>query len=717
MLPTVIFIWVTSCFVFPFRGETILVTSSNSGGVADLDPSSNLTRDRPADSDSGVGLLVHSGATYLETGLTSSVASRLTMEEREARLLDELLGFLMSTSTGRQLYLLHDHSSSVVSSAMVTSYQRWGQLIIVRYTSELEEMEATVRSHLDVLTLRDVFVVCSAAHTIHVFTEVRRRSLESAFVRWFVVLQEDVTQEILSTLREGTQVLAAVRGSEGLYHLLSSHVDNNNRVTLEDVGWWAWSPSDDHESFLSKPLHGELSLAYSDFGGRRLKAAVVDNEAFFEVTTTADGSIQPLSGIDFQVLNTLSQKLNFTYQLVLAEDRQWGGVQENGSVTGMIGLVARHQANLAINEITITTGREEVVDFTAPYFLESTTLISRAPEKKNQSFAVFSPFTLRVWLLVAAATLAMGPVLRVVAWLRQHYIQEARPQHSLQDFAFNMFRSLVVQGNLLLACHWEQRIVFFTWYFFCFTVYAMYAGTLTAFLAIPAYEKPIDSLWDLLNAVKHKNYKPVVVLGTSNEFIFKEAKRGIYRDLWQVFDHSEGYVDTYNDGMDKVLKGKYVFLNAQLGAEIRAVTRGRHKYYFARNAFYPQGYGIACTSGSPLRRVFDKILTQMSAAGLVQKWTRDEIMKAAKRDNDIATGPGAITLRHLQAAFFLLVLGYLLGGLALLLERIRHRRHATTLGHVGQTTIEMMKEKSKNREHMGKLSESEKYGDMNIEIN
>lgn len=56
----------------------------------------------------------------------------------------------------------------------------------------------------------------------------------------------------------------------------------------------------------------------------------------------------------------LITKINMTppsftrYQLLLAEDGQWGGVLPDGSITGMIGMVARHEVHFAINEITIT---------------------------------------------------------------------------------------------------------------------------------------------------------------------------------------------------------------------------------------------------------------------------------------------------------------------------------------------------------------------------
>lgn len=49
---------------------------------------------------------------------------------------------------------------------------------------------------------------------------------------------------------------------------------------------------------------------------------------------------------------------------------------------------------------------------------------------------------------------------------------------------------------------------------------AMYAGTLTAALAVPAYEAPIDSLWDMLDAARARGYKLVAEYETTNEFLF-----------------------------------------------------------------------------------------------------------------------------------------------------------------------------------------------------
>lgn len=52
----------------------------------------------------------------------------------------------------------------------------------------------------------------------------------------------------------------------------------------------------------------------------------------------------------------------------------------------------------------------------------------------------------------------------------------------------------------------------------------MYSGTLTSFLVIPAYEKPIDTLFDLLDAMKKRGYMPILFYESSVDLLFKVSK-------------------------------------------------------------------------------------------------------------------------------------------------------------------------------------------------
>ncbi|XP_037794744.1 glutamate receptor ionotropic, delta-1-like isoform X2 [Penaeus monodon] len=271
----------------------------------------------------------------------------------------------------------------------------------------------------------------------------------------------------------------------------------------------------------------------------------------------------------------------------------------------MIGMVSRREVEFAIDEITVTGAREAVLDFTKPYFMESITIVSRAPAEKSRAMAVFSPFTPGVWAALVVSVAIIGPLLAIVNHFTSFCLGE-KHRFSTRDFAFNMFRNLVVQGNLISSARWPLRCIFFSWYLFCFYVCALYSGTLTAVLAIPAFEKPIDSLADLLRAVKEDGFSPLFIHDTSNVHILKEATSGIYKEIWDRFEPDSGYVFSANEGVDKVLTGKFGFINAWLASEIRISARGKEKYHLARQTYYPQRYGVALHSGAPYLTVFNK---------------------------------------------------------------------------------------------------------------
>ncbi|KAG7170273.1 putative Glutamate receptor ionotropic, delta-1-like 41, partial [Homarus americanus] len=181
----------------------------------------------------------------------------------------------------------------------------------------------------------------------------------------------------------------------------------------------------------------------------------------------------------------------------------------------------------------------------------------------------------------------------------------------------------------------------------------IYSGTLTAFLAIPSFERPVDSLIDLLHATRY-DFVPGFLVGSSNEFLFKEAKTGIFRKVWEARHPTRSFSPTIDHAMDMVLKDKQVFVNARLGSVIRSMVRGRENYHLGRQTMYPQSYGVACKSGAPYKKVFER----WSQAW----WTQDQVntvVKMTTAEHDTLKGPEPISLNHLQGAFLILGMGYL----------------------------------------------------------
>ncbi|XP_071536859.1 glutamate receptor ionotropic, delta-2-like [Panulirus ornatus] len=422
----------------------------------------------------------------------------------------------------------------------------------------------------------------------------------------------------------------------------------------------------------------DLQKLYTDFQGRQLVVATKDNWPFIKLITLEDGTMTPLSGIDFNIIDILSEKLNFTYQLVLPPDGKWGGPQPDNTITGLVGMVARHEAHATLCELTITDIRETVVDFTVPYYQESMTLVSPAPKEKNRSFAIFSPFTAEVWISICLMTILMGPMLYLVSRVLVVYLEEQDTAlYSLPSFSFNVYRNLMVQGNVIKSHRWSLRFIFLFWYLLCFYIYAIYSGTLTAALAVTTYEKPIDSLYDLAQAYQ-AGFTISTIKDTNYDTTFKRAKSGIYQEVWQLFNHEDrdqSFLPSTEVGFEMVMNHKYVLINAELNSRLKATRRGRQKFHIARDTFLPQGYGIACSSGSPFKDTFSRILVRLTEVGLVSKWADDEVDKVSQRvpPSSESGGPTAISLQHLQAAFFIMVLGFVTSTTVLVIQIIGSR--------------------------------------------
>ncbi|KAK3882211.1 hypothetical protein Pcinc_013384 [Petrolisthes cinctipes] len=524
------------------------------------------------------------------------------------------------------------------------------------FTYDLTILQHVFASPDHTSSIRYVIVLCSFEHTMEIFTEVRKSSLESRSVRWVVVTEEEVLGLSLSmVLREGTHVGLLVRVEPNLYHIFSSYVDLTNAI------------SNYYNPIVRRPApNGSFS----------------DNPADLHPSCRD------------------------------------GVASYSNSHTGMLAVLALlHKNRLCTGMLAVQ--RESVTDFTLPYFLESTTLVSPAPSELPRALAVFYPFSTYLWGLLAVVILLMGPLVFLVSrghdlsvpvvdpslHSQQSGIQTPGPElrrenrdllASVSATCFNVFRTIVIQGNLLPARSWPIRLVLFSWFAFCVILYALYAGTLTAYMTKPSFEPPIDSLEDALEAHRRFGFIPVAQQGTSNLRLWRNAEKGIMKALYDFADPSR-FPTSGNQAFKMVMNEKVMYMTPKLNSEVRATQRGRHRFHIARNTFLYQGYGIACRIGSPLTTVFDIMLLRMVQGGLVEKWVQDELddlrMRVSRENQDAASGGGGgggvqvaitpLSLDHLQGAFIILLSGGALAAFIFLLESLNSRRSKSSImyGH------------------------------------
>ena len=89
-----------------------------------------------------------------------------------------------------------------------------------------------------------------------------------------------------------------------------------------------------------------------------------------------------LEGYCVDFVEELSKRMFFDYELILPTDNSedYGHRTTDGSWSGIIGDLVNGEIDIAVAGMTMTSEREEVVDFVAPYFDQSgISIITRKP--------------------------------------------------------------------------------------------------------------------------------------------------------------------------------------------------------------------------------------------------------------------------------------------------------------------------------------------------
>ena len=138
-----------------------------------------------------------------------------------------------------------------------------------------------------------------------------------------------------------------------------------------------------------------------------------------------------LEGYCVDMIEEMAKRMNFDYEILLPKDEAYGMQQPDGSWSGVIGDLVMGNIDIAVAGMTMTSAREEVVDFISPYFdVSGISIILRMPVKDRPIFKFLNALALDVWAACGAAVAVSGTLL----WLLERFspysttnVKEAHP--------------------------------------------------------------------------------------------------------------------------------------------------------------------------------------------------------------------------------------------------------------------------------------------------
>ncbi|XP_061182392.1 probable glutamate receptor [Saccostrea echinata] len=159
---------------------------------------------------------------------------------------------------------------------------------------------------------------------------------------------------------------------------------------------------------------------FKDFGNQSLSVAFVAANPYIKKSIDAESGKVVYSGFCYDILEDLAKALNFRYHIKDSVDGLYGNPTDDFSnATGMVGMVMRGEADIAIGPFTITAARLKVVDFLTPFQEEGIGFMMRKIDSPplEQMFHVFRPFSLVCWVAVVVSIVLTGIILSIIAKL------------------------------------------------------------------------------------------------------------------------------------------------------------------------------------------------------------------------------------------------------------------------------------------------------------
>nr|ALD51355.1 ionotropic receptor 25a [Locusta migratoria] len=223
-------------------------------------------------------------------------------------------------------------------------------------------------------------------------------------------------------------------------------------------------------------------------------------------------------GYCIDLINAIRNITNFEIEIYEVADGKFGNMDEEGRWNGMIKDLIDKKAHIALGALSVMAERENVVDFTVPYYdLVGITILMKKPKTPTSLFKFLTVLENDVWLCILAAYFFTSFLMWVFdRWSPYSYQNnrekykddEEKREFDLKECLWFCMTSLTPQGGGEAPKNLSGRLVAATWWLFGFIIIASYTANLAAFLTVSRLDTPVESLDDLSKQYKIQ-YAPI----------------------------------------------------------------------------------------------------------------------------------------------------------------------------------------------------------------
>ncbi|XP_015916337.2 probable glutamate receptor [Parasteatoda tepidariorum] len=365
-----------------------------------------------------------------------------------------------------------------------------------------------------------------------------------------------------------------------------------------------------------------------------------------------------ISGIEDEFIKLLSRYLNFEYKILVPSDYSYGSKDAFGNWTGMMGMIARNETDMAFSYISVTEERSTVADFSVPYYtLEKTFLMNHAPFLPKTTAFTY-PFSSLTWILFFAVLLLVTVLFRALI----------SPKDSIISVFFNVWGSSFGQGMSYNPRSMSRWIPLGIWLFYSYFLILGYSSVLLSFLTSLIKMKQIKDFKDLYTAVREGKMECLAAGPTLEaEYLsqsivphFKGLGEYIKKNKWYFYPNISQIVPE-----DVAILGNPAFFRVLLGPP--------EMYFFSEDVFGNFPSGVAIRKDFCCKERFNQMLLRILSSGMYEKFRNDVIFKIELKRNlnsnySQSTLASPLGLSDLSGVFIILLIGWAVAIVTLIME-------------------------------------------------
>ncbi|CAH8642560.1 unnamed protein product [Heterobilharzia americana] len=391
---------------------------------------------------------------------------------------------------------------------------------------------------------------------------------------------------------------------------------------------------------------------------------------------TENLEILDAKGLVIDILNEFAHRLEFRYRLFLPPDGDYGARTTNSTWTGMVGELLAGKTDIVAAPLSINKERSAFVYYVGPFIEDTLGILIKAPDQNQELFQMFLPFRYDIWLcligsvFISALAITLFSIISPFSAWNLALPGATSDEVSIYHSIWFTVGGMLMQGQELRAIAFSARTVTLLYWLLVLVIQATWQADLTAYLTRNTVHNPVSSLEDLAMS----GYSVAARQNSNVVKLFESATRSlIYSMIYEKIIENPTEINSLENGIDFVRNNtNNMFLGNRITLLNYPYNEGdAFEVVDVSDVVLPVSFAVRLNEQyASLMLSFMSTLREKGVIDhLIDKW---DVEKRRTVENSATFN--LVNLRNISGAFIVLAVFIVSSLIALLLERIWHKR-------------------------------------------